>query len=41
MRQIKRYKLPVIRLINSREITYNTINVVNTAIYCTLKFLRE
>ena len=32
MKVIKRYKLPVIRQINTRHVMYNMMTIVNTAV---------
>ena len=32
MKAVKRYKLPVIRQISSRDVMYNMINIINTAV---------
>ena len=32
MKVVKRYKLPVIRLISTRDVTHNMININNTAV---------
>ena len=31
MKVVKRYKLPVIREISTRDVTYNMINIINIA----------
>ena len=33
MQAVKRYKLPVIRQISTRDIMHNMINIINSAIY--------
>ena len=32
MKALKRYKLPVIRQISTRDVMYNMINIINTAL---------
>ena len=32
LKAVKRYKLPVIRHISTRDVMYNVINTVNTAV---------
>ena len=33
MKALKGYKLPVIRSISMRDVMYNMINIINTALY--------
>ena len=33
MQVVKRYKLPVIGLISTRDVMYNMINIINTAMH--------
>ena len=41
MKAVKRLKLPVIRWINSRDIMYNLVNMINTVTCYILKLLRQ
>ena len=34
MRVVKRHKLPVTRYISTRDVMYNMINIMNTAVCC-------
>lgn len=41
MKAIQRHKLPVIRYISTRDVVYNVINAMNTAVRYIGKLLRE
>ena len=41
MKPVKRYKLPVVRYISTRNEMYNVINIINTAVCYVWKLLRK
>ena len=34
IKAVKRYKLPIVRYISTRDVKYNMINTVNTVVFC-------